>query len=114
MTFEVKIKKWHAVASWTWNAGKLWLPFLLASSVCALQLVCSVHLEPLLRAGSPSYEQSCQSLTQVPQATMCAASAECHLTAALRTASTLAMTALWSGASARTPFTCNASPGVAG
>eukprot|EP00192_Tetraselmis_astigmatica_P016991 CAMPEP_0117680654 /NCGR_PEP_ID=MMETSP0804-20121206/18486_1 /TAXON_ID=1074897 /ORGANISM="Tetraselmis astigmatica, Strain CCMP880" /LENGTH=119 /DNA_ID=CAMNT_0005490203 /DNA_START=379 /DNA_END=739 /DNA_ORIENTATION=- len=21
MTFEVKLKKWHAIASWTWNAG---------------------------------------------------------------------------------------------
>lgn len=22
MTFDVKIKKWHAVATWTWNAGR--------------------------------------------------------------------------------------------
>ena len=33
MTFEVKIKKWHAVASWTWNAGGL-LPLLATTHRC--------------------------------------------------------------------------------
>lgn len=35
MTFEVKVKQWHAVASWTWNAGE-YISFF-------LQQACSVY-----------------------------------------------------------------------
>lgn len=41
MTFEVRIKKWHAVASWTWNAGahgRRCTPLVLAAAASSLSI----------------------------------------------------------------------------
>ena len=101
--FEVKIKQWHAVASWTWDAG-------------ARRAASDERRPRAPRSSVPHFLPPPNPLTRLPplQATMCAASAACPSTAAPPTASSPATTRPWCGGSAPTPFTCSASTGKGG
>lgn len=142
MTFDVKIKKWHAVASWTWNAGgtgrvlhalaaacvrrphhpltcsAAWL----RRSLCLRRLPLIVRALDAARLRSPVLAKppppppwlSALLASPTLQATTCAASAACPSTAARPTASTLETTRRWCGGSARMPSTCSASTGGGG
>ena len=109
MGFEVKIKKWHAVASWTWNAGGQRAP-----TAAPAPSRRSPAATTRSAAVPPAAHRPHSPLLLPPQATTCVASAACPLTAARPTASSRETTAPWCGAPAPTHSTCSASTGVPG